>query len=54
MAGLLDLDDADVWKRIPEPSGIGVIAREDGKAIDPEAGELEVTAGWGHGGKAAQ
>jgi hypothetical protein len=50
IARLLDLDDAAVWERIPEPGGIGVIAREGGKAIDPKTGELEVTAGWGHCG----
>lgn len=31
---------------------IGGIQRADGKAIDLDAGELDVTAGWGHAGKA--
>ncbi len=41
----------------PAPSGhelraLGVlIASASGKALDPSAGDLAVTAGWGHGGK---
>ena len=30
---------------------IAVISREGGGALDPAAGELAVTAGWGHAGK---
>ena len=30
---------------------IGSIAREGGGSLDPEAGGLDVTAGWGHAGK---
>jgi hypothetical protein len=30
---------------------IGPIARQDGKAINTKAGDLEITAGWGHAGK---
>lgn len=30
---------------------IGAIARNGGGAIDPVAGELDLTAGWGHSGK---
>lgn len=29
---------------------LGVIQRVDGGALNPDAGELEVTAGWGHSG----
>jgi hypothetical protein len=29
---------------------IGSITREGGGSLNPEAGELDVTAGWGHGG----
>jgi hypothetical protein len=32
--------------------GIGVFQRIDGKAAKSEAGDLDVTAGWGHAGKA--
>ncbi|MGB8647588.1 MAG: type ISP restriction/modification enzyme [Anaerolineae bacterium] len=35
----------------PELRTIGVISREDGKGLNPEAGYLNVTAGWGHAGK---
>ncbi len=31
--------------------GIGVITRVEGGTIRPEKGELDLTAGWGHGGK---
>ncbi len=30
---------------------VGVIYREGGGALDPEAGELDITDGWGHAGK---
>ncbi|HEX9990525.1 MAG TPA: type ISP restriction/modification enzyme [Chloroflexia bacterium] len=30
---------------------VAVIAREGGGQLNPDAGELEVTAGWGHAGK---
>jgi hypothetical protein len=32
----------------PELRNIGVIEREDGKPIDPDAGDLKITVGWGH------
>lgn len=32
--------------------GLGGIRRVDARALDLDAGDLEVTAGWGHGGKA--
>ena len=34
-----------------ELGGIGPISREGGGALNPDAGDLNVTAGWGHGGK---
>lgn len=37
---------------VAEPfRSIAVVKRVDGKPIDPGAGHLAVTAGWGHGGK---
>ena len=37
---------------VAEPfRSIAVVNRVDGKPIDPGAGHLAVTAGWGHGGK---
>jgi hypothetical protein len=35
----------------PELKPIGPIAREDGRSISTKAGDLEITAGWGHAGK---
>ena len=35
----------------PELQAIGVIARVGGGALNPAAGDLAVTAGWGHAGK---
>jgi hypothetical protein len=35
----------------PELQAIGVIARVGGGALNPGAGDLAVTAGWGHAGK---
>jgi hypothetical protein len=34
-----------------ELKGIAVFARVDGKPAKPEAGDLDVSAGWGHAGK---
>lgn len=34
-----------------ELKGIAVFQRLDGKPANPEAGDLDLTAGWGHGGK---
>lgn len=55
IAALLDTE-ADVagvtsGKISPLLRTIGVISRVDGGAINPDAGDLELTAGWGHGGK---
>ena len=37
---------------VPEPlRSIAVVTRVDGKPIDPGAGDLALTAGWGHAGK---
>jgi hypothetical protein len=36
---------------IKELSSIGVISRAGGGNINPDKGELDVTAGWGHAGK---
>ena len=35
----------------PELRAVGAIASASGKALDPAAGGLAVTAGWGHAGK---
>jgi Type ISP C-terminal specificity domain/N-6 DNA Methylase len=34
----------------PELRAIGVVSRTGGGALNPDAGDLAVTAGWGHGG----
>ena len=56
LASLLDLESAvggvTSGSIRVELRTIGVIARNDGGAIDPAAGELDLTAGWGHSGKA--
>lgn len=35
----------------PEMKVLGVITRSDGGKLDPNAGHLDLTAGWGHAGK---
>ena len=35
----------------PNCSMIATISREGGGSLNPDAGDLEVTAGWGHSGK---
>ncbi|NQT18769.1 MAG: N-6 DNA methylase [Planctomycetes bacterium] len=30
---------------------VGIVSKTDGGALDPSAGELDLTAGWGHDGK---
>ncbi len=40
-----------VGKLRPELSVIGLISRDGGGSLNPEAGDLDVTAGWGHRGK---
>ena len=56
VAALLDTE-ADVpavtaGKIEPFFRTVGVLARFGGGALDPDAGDLAVTAGWGHAGKA--
>lgn len=36
---------------LPELRTVGLIKRADGKQIQPESGDLDVRAGWGHAGK---
>jgi len=36
---------------LPWSAPIAVFKRLDGKPARPEAGDLDLTAGWGHGGK---
>jgi hypothetical protein len=38
-------------KICPQLKDIAVFKRLDGKPARPEAGDLDLTAGWGHGGK---
>lgn len=35
----------------PELKGLGVLSRADGRQVNPKAGDLDLTAGWGHAGK---
>ena len=35
----------------PELRPVGVIERVDGRPVDPAAGDLDITAGWGHAGQ---
>ena len=35
----------------PELRDIAVITSRDGRQLNPDAGDLKITAGWGHGGK---
>lgn len=55
IAALLDVDtsvaDVTAGKVRPELSTIASISREGGGSLNPDAGDLGVTAGWGHGGK---
>ena len=55
VAALLDIDGplegVTVNKLRPELSLIGSISREGGGSLNPEAGDLDVNAGWGHRGK---
>ena len=55
MAALLDTE-ADVpgvtaGKLEPIFRTVGVLAKVGGGNLDPDAGDLAVTAGWGHAGK---
>jgi hypothetical protein len=55
VAALLDVEapvpGVTAGKIRPELRDIAVFARADGKPAQPDAGDLDVTAGWGHGGK---
>ncbi|TVR63632.1 MAG: DNA methyltransferase, partial [Candidatus Competibacteraceae bacterium] len=55
IAALLDADrpvaGVTAGKIKPEWRALGVISRVGGGALDPDAGELAVTAGWGYAGK---
>lgn len=55
IAALLDADRPVTWVtagRIrPELRSVGAMCRVGGGSIDPDAGELAVTAGWGYPGK---
>jgi len=55
MAALLDTErpvpGVTNGKLRPELQAIGVITRVGGGALNPAAGDLAVTAGWGHAGK---
>ena len=55
VAALLDLekpvDVVTTGKIRPELRPIGVIRRVGGGELDPAQGHLDLTAGWGHGGK---
>lgn len=56
IAALLDVDapaeGVTAGAIDPAYRDIGVIHGADGQSLDLEAGDLEVTAGWGHAGKA--
>ncbi len=55
VAALLDVETpvpgVTTGRLQPELRGVAVFAKADGKAADPDAGDLDVTAGWGHAGK---
>ena len=55
VAALLDVETpvpgVTTGKLSPELRGVASFARADGKAADPDAGDLDLTAGWGHAGK---
>ncbi|WP_051497966.1 type ISP restriction/modification enzyme [Candidatus Contendibacter odensensis] len=55
IAALLDVDQPVVGvtagKIQPELRPLGLMCRVGGGALDPDAGELAVTAGWGYAGK---
>ncbi len=54
ITALLDVDIAVTGgtrgKIRPELAGIAVASREGGGSLNPDAGELDLTAGWGHSG----
>jgi hypothetical protein len=55
VAALLDterpVEGVTCGKIDPRLKPLGVIRKVGGGALDPGAGELDLTAGWGHGGK---
>jgi hypothetical protein len=55
VAALLDIEsrvkDVTTGAIRAELKAIGIVARSGGGRLDPDAGDLDVTAGWGHGGK---
>ena len=55
IAALLDTENpvpgVTAGKIRDEFRSIGVFQRDDGKPAKPEAGDLDLTAGWGHAGK---
>ena len=55
IAALLDTDTpvpgVTSGKIRPELKEIGLLTHVDGKHLDPDAGDLDLTAGWGHAGK---
>jgi Type ISP C-terminal specificity domain/N-6 DNA Methylase len=55
VAALLDpdapVDGVNVGDLRPELLSIAIISREGGGSLNPDAGDLDVTTGWGHGGK---
>ena len=55
LAALLDADlpieRVTVGKLRPELSMIATISRDGGGSLNPDAGDLDVTVGWGHRGK---
>jgi hypothetical protein len=55
VASLLDTDAAvpgvTTGKISDELRNIAVFQRVDGKPANPDSGDLDLTAGWGHGGK---
>jgi hypothetical protein len=56
VADLLDADNpapgVASGKIRPELRVMGAAAAADGKSLNPDAGDLDLTAGWGHAGKA--
>jgi hypothetical protein len=54
LAALLDADipveRVTAGKLRPELSVIGLISRDGGGSLNPDAGDLEISAGWGHFG----
>ena len=47
----IPIERVTVGKLRPELSAIAAISREGGGSLNPDAGDLEISAGWGHRGK---